>query len=104
MIDVLETLADERRLEIVRLLRSRELPAGEIAGHFDVKRPTVSHHLSVLRRSGLVRVRRDGTRRLYSLRPERFRDLTEFFESFWDERLERLRRAAEAEGRKGRSN
>lgn len=94
-IDLLRTLAEPRRLEIVRLLRGGERSAGAIAAHFKVTRPTISHHLSYLRESGLVQVRRDGTRRLYSLNPERFRELSEFLRPFWDDRLERLRASAE---------
>jgi hypothetical protein len=51
----------------------------------------------------LVSERREGTRRLYSLRPEGFDDLKSFLEAFWDEGLERLKEAAELEeGRRRR--
>lgn len=97
MIRVLEALADERRLAILDDLREGELTAGEIAGRFDVRRPTISHHLSVLHAAGLVDVRREGTRRLYSLRPEPIGEVVRYLGRFWDERLERLRSAAEGE-------
>ena len=90
-------IAEPRRRAILRLVRDRELSAGEIASHFDVTRPAVSQHLTVLREAGLVSERREGTRRLYSLRPEGFADLKSFLEAFWHEGLERLKQAAEAE-------
>jgi DNA-binding transcriptional ArsR family regulator len=65
-----------------------------------VTRPAISQHLTVLKDAGLVQERRDGTRRLYRARPERLGDVMRFLETFWDERLDLLKRAAEAEERK----
>jgi DNA-binding transcriptional ArsR family regulator len=90
-------LAEERRREILRLVRDRELGAGEIASHFEISRPAVSQHLAVLREAGLLDMRRDGVRRLYRARPEGLAGLREFIDGFWAERLERLRLAAELE-------
>ena len=97
---VLDAVTEPRRREILRLIRQAELPAGAIAAHFgDVSRPAISQHLRVLREAGLVADRRDGTRRLYRIRPEGFGDLRAFLEEFWDARLEALRDAAEEEQR-----
>ena len=60
-------LADPIRAEIVQLLATRDLTAGDIAARFPVSRPAVSRHLSVLRKSRLVRVRGEAQRRIYSL-------------------------------------
>jgi DNA-binding transcriptional ArsR family regulator len=99
--DVIEAIAEPRRREILRLVRDAELPAGEIASRFpDVTRPAVSQHLRVLKEAGLLSQRRDGTRRLYCARPEGFARLREFLGTFWDERLEVLRREAELEERR----
>lgn len=99
--EVIEAIAEPRRREILRLVRDAELPAGEIAACFgDVTRPAISQHLRVLREAGLLSERRDGTRRLYRVRPEGFGGLREFLEMFWDERLEILRREAELEERR----
>jgi DNA-binding transcriptional ArsR family regulator len=96
-------LAEPRRRRILELVANRELSAGQIAAKFDVSRPAVSQHLTVLKEAGLVTERRDGTRRLYRTRPEGFADLKSFIERFWDERLERLKLAAELEeGRRRR--
>jgi DNA-binding transcriptional ArsR family regulator len=60
-------LADPIRARIVELLADRDLAAGDIAARFPVSRPAVSRHLSVLRKSRLVRVRGEAQRRVYSL-------------------------------------
>jgi DNA-binding transcriptional ArsR family regulator len=92
---VARAIAEPRRRAILRLVRDRELSAGEIASHFEVTRPAVSQHLSVLREAGLLVERREGTRRLYQARPEGLEDLREFLDEFWASGLERLKLAAE---------
>jgi DNA-binding transcriptional ArsR family regulator len=96
----LKAIAAPHRRQILSLVRDDELSAGEIAGHFDVTRPAVSQHLTVLKEAGLVDERRNGTRRLYRARPEGLLPIREFLEEFWDERLGALKREAEAEERK----
>jgi DNA-binding transcriptional ArsR family regulator len=100
MDEVTRAIAEPRRREILTLVRDRELSAGEIASHFDVTRPAISQHLTVLRQSGLLSERRDGTRRLYRARPEGLADLRDFLSGFWTDRLERLKLAAELEQRR----
>jgi DNA-binding transcriptional ArsR family regulator len=99
---VIQAISEPRRREILRLVRDRELPAGEIAARFEVTRPAISQHLTVLRKAGLVSERREGTRRLYRTRPEGLAELQSFLDGFWEDRLERLKAAAEQEQRKGR--
>ena len=96
----LKAIAAPRRRQILSLVRDGELSAGQIAAHFDVSRPAVSQHLTVLKEAGLVNERRNGTKRLYRVRPEGLYPLREFLEEFWDERLEALKREAEHEERK----
>lgn len=60
-------LADPTRREILRLLRERDMSAGEIAAHFPVSKPTLSRHFSVLLAAGLVQADRDGNRIIYRL-------------------------------------
>ena len=98
----LKAIAAPRRRQILTLVRDGELSAGEIAAHFDVTRPAVSQHLTVLKEAGLVHERRNGTRRLYSVRPEGLADVKAFLESFWDERLQALKAEAEREERRKR--
>jgi DNA-binding transcriptional ArsR family regulator len=95
----LKAIAEPRRRRILTLVRDEELSAGDIAAHFDVTRPAVSQHLTVLKEAGLVSERRNGTRRLYRARPEGLTELRTFLEGFWDERLEALKREAEREER-----
>lgn len=96
----LRAIAEPRRREILWLVRGRELSSGEIASHFAVTRPAISQHLQVLAEAGLVTLRREGTRRLYSAHPEGLAELRAYLESFWDERLQLLKVAAEAEERR----
>jgi DNA-binding transcriptional ArsR family regulator len=99
----IRAIAEPRRRSILRLVADRELSAGEIAAQFDVTRPAVSQHLTVLREAGLLTERREGTRRLYRVRPEGLAGLREFLAEFWDEGLDALKAAAETEERrKGR--
>jgi len=66
----LRAIAEPRRRRILRLVRDAEMSAGEIASHFDVTRSAVSQHLRVLKDAGLLAERRNGTRRIYRIRPE----------------------------------
>lgn len=103
MQQLFDALVEPRRREILLLVRDSELPAGEIAGAFpDVSRPAVSQHLKVLREAGLVKERREGTKRLYRFDPAGITDLRGFLNEFWDERLELLKTAAEEEQRSNR--
>jgi DNA-binding transcriptional ArsR family regulator len=98
---VVHALAASRRREILELIRDRELAAGEIARHFDVTRPAVSQHLTVLKDAGLVSERRAGTRRHYRARPEGLGELRSYLDKFWGDGLSRLKTAAEAEQKGG---
>src|ERR671935_1601983 len=95
--EVFEAVAQPKRREILRLLADGELSAGEVASRFAVTQPAISQHLRVLKQAGLVSERRDGTRRLYSVRPEGLADLQSFLAEVLPAGLERLRRAAEEE-------
>lgn len=102
--EVFEAIAQPKRREILRLLAAAtELSAGEIAAHFDVTQPAISQHLKVLRDVGLVSERRDGTKRLLSVRAEGLRDLNEFLAEIMPSSLDRLKAAAEREERRGRN-
>jgi DNA-binding transcriptional ArsR family regulator len=100
-VEVFDAIAQPTRREILRLLAEGELTAGTVASRFDVTQPAISQHLKVLREAGLVRERRDGARRLYSVRPEGLSDLQSFLATFFDERLMHLKDLAEAEERSG---
>lgn len=98
----LHAIAEPRRREILGLIATSELSAGEIAGHFDVTRPAISQHLAVLRAAGLVSERQAGTRRFYRARPEGLAGLREWLDRFWRDGLEQLRIEAEREANRAR--
>jgi DNA-binding transcriptional ArsR family regulator len=98
----MRAIAEPRRRAILRLVRDEERSAGEIAAQFDVTRPAVSQHLSVLKEAGLVSERRNGTKRLYRARPEGLVELRAFLDELWGGRLEALKREAEREERRKR--
>jgi DNA-binding transcriptional ArsR family regulator len=95
----LKALAEPRRVEILKVIGSGETPAGEIAEHFNLTRPAISQHLRVLVDAKLLAERREGTRRLYRVRPETFAELRGFLDNFWDTRLDRLKQVVENDAR-----
>lgn len=80
-------LADSRRRQIFESLRISGRSVAEIAADHPVSRPAVSQHLKVLEDAGLVGVRKEGTRRFYSVRREGLEPLRRYVESFWDDVL-----------------
>ena len=96
MNDVMQALAQPTRREILQLVLSEELSAGEIATHFKVSRPAISQHIKVLKDTNLVVERRDGTRRMYRAHPEGMADLRKFLDLFWNYRLKLLKDEVEA--------
>jgi ArsR family transcriptional regulator, arsenate/arsenite/antimonite-responsive transcriptional repressor len=64
---VFEALADPSRRKMLSMLARQDLPAGAIARAFDMTKPSVSHHLSVLKAAGLVEARRSGQSIVYSI-------------------------------------
>ena len=99
MEEALRAIAEPRRRAILRLVRDRELAAGDIARQFDVSRPAISQHLKVLKDAGLLHETRSGRRRLYRARPEGLAEVRAFFEDLWDDSLARLKAEAEQHDR-----
>jgi len=100
-VDVVAALADPTRRRILELLVDGDVPAGELAGRFPVSRPAVSRHLRVLREAGLVEVRVDRQRRVYSLNPQPLAELDAWlapYRRLWSQRLDAL----DTEIRRGR--
>lgn len=67
MNDVFKALADPTRRQILRLLGSREMTAGDLAEKFEMTKPSMSHHFSVLKDADLIRFRREGQTIWYSV-------------------------------------
>ena len=96
--DAFQTLADRTRRQIVETLRSGEQQVNDIVDALDIHQSGVSRHLRLLLQAGFVQVRPVGQHRLYSLRPEPFRELEAWIASYqrlWDARLDRFGEALE---------
>jgi len=90
---VLHALADESRRTVLEILRDHPASAGELAEALPIARPGVSRHLRVLREAGLVDVRQDAQRRIYTLRPEALVEVDEWlgqYRRLWESRLDAL--------------
>jgi ArsR family transcriptional regulator len=70
-----KAIADPTRREILRLLRRGEMTAGDLAERFDMTKPTMSHHFSVLKEADLLTSRRDGQQIWYGLNTTVVQDL-----------------------------
>lgn len=77
-----KALADPTRRRILELLRDGDLTAGEIAEHFDISKPSLSHHLATLKSAGLVSDERRGQNIVYSLNTTVMQDLIGWFLGF----------------------
>ena len=84
---VLHALADPTRRAILHELRRGPLAVGRLADRLPVSRPAVSQHLALLKRASLVTERRDGTRRLYGVRPDGLAQVRGYLEALWDDVL-----------------
>jgi DNA-binding transcriptional ArsR family regulator len=90
---VLRALADESRRTMLETLTGGPATAGELAALLPIARPGVSRHLRVLREAGLVEVRQEAQRRVYSLRLEPLAQVDEWlgqYRAVWEQRLDAL--------------
>lgn len=96
----LTALSDPSRLAILAMLRQGERPAGDFVAALPISQPAVSKHLGVLRHAGLVQVRKDAQRRLYSLDPRPLAEIDAWlaqYRQFWSGRLDALERHLDKE-------
>jgi DNA-binding transcriptional ArsR family regulator len=101
---VLHALADGNRRAVLEMLREHPASAGELAEALPIARPGVSRHLRVLREAGLVDVRQDAQRRIYTLRPEALAEVDEWlgpYRRLWESRFDALHTEI-ARGKKAR--
>lgn len=82
--EAFKALADPTRRRILELLRSTDLTAGELADHFDMTKPSISHHLNTLKAAGLVDAEREGQSIVYSLNTSVLQNLMSWFYTFTD--------------------
>jgi DNA-binding transcriptional ArsR family regulator len=97
-----DALGDPTRRRVFTSLRQGKRSVGEIAEGMNVTRPAVSQHLKVLKEAGLVTVRAEGTRRLYSVDTAAIEALRSWLDGFWDDALNAFQKAAEKEAAKAR--
>lgn len=95
----LAALADPTRRAIFESLARRPMAVGALALEHPVSRPAVSQHLKVLAGAGLVDVRPEGTKRIYSVDPDGMRALRRWMEATWDQVLDRFEDAAKRESK-----
>lgn len=91
--EIFTALADPVRRDILTLLRQGEQPAGTLVERLALPQPNVSKHLKALREAGLVQIRVDGPRRLYSLDAAPLAELDAWlapYREFWAGRLDAL--------------
>jgi DNA-binding transcriptional ArsR family regulator len=90
---VMRALADESRRTMLEALADGPATAGELAALLPIAREGTSRHLRVLREAGLVEVRQEAQRRVYSLRPEPLAEVDEWlarYRALWENRLDAL--------------
>ena len=97
--DAFNAIAEPRRRQIIDVLRGGRVHAvGDLVKRLRIPQPTVSKHLGVLRRVGIVSVSRHGRRRMYRLNAEELKpvhDWVKNYESFWTHQLDRIKERAE---------
>ena len=77
--ETFKAFGDRNRQKILHLLRDGEKCVSDLLPHFDILQPTVSTHLLLLEEAGLLKVRRDGRRRFYSISNHRIYDALDSF-------------------------
>lgn len=79
MNDLFKALSNPSRRKIIQLLKEGDLTAGEIANHFDMAKPSISHHLNLLKQANLVLSQKQGQNVIYSLNTTTLQDALSFF-------------------------
>jgi DNA-binding transcriptional ArsR family regulator len=101
--DVFNAIAEPRRRQIIELLARRgALPVGTLVVTLGLSQPSVSKHLGVLRKVGVVVVTRQGKQRVYNLEPQKLKtvhDWVKGFEELWGHQLDRIKERAEQRAR-----
>jgi DNA-binding transcriptional ArsR family regulator len=102
---VFQAVSNQTRRRILDMLKARERPAGELAAAFpSLPQPAVSRHLRVLRDAGLVRVSPRAQQRIYSLQPNKLREVDDWvsmYRKFWSGQLDELEAHLDARAAKG---
>ena len=106
--DVFNAIAEPRRRQIIELLaRQGTLAVGALVLAIGLPQPSVSKHLGVLRKVGIVAMDKDGQQRVYRLNAAELKpvyDWVKFFEQFWSFQLDRIKQRAEQKARERKGN
>lgn len=92
-VDSFQILADPTRRKVLEALIPGERQVNDLVAEVGIQQSGVSRHLRILHEAGFVTMRPDGQRRIYSLKPEPFRELDEWlakYRRFWEARLDRF--------------
>jgi ArsR family transcriptional regulator, arsenate/arsenite/antimonite-responsive transcriptional repressor len=95
--ETFKALSDKTRRQILKLLHEQDLTAGEIADQFDMTKPSISHHLNLLKQADLISDRRQGQNIVYSLNTSVFEEIMGWFLEFTGKQPEEI---LEEEGKK----
>jgi DNA-binding transcriptional ArsR family regulator len=98
--DVFQAVADPTRRKLLKLLSNQEMSITVISDHFPMTRTAVAKHLHILEDAGLVKERKTGRERRYRLEPEplmELRDWLNYFELFWENKLNALKAFVESD-------
>lgn len=85
---VFKALGDPTRRKILELLKSKEMSAGEIADSFNISKPSISHHLNLLKEAELVLWEKDGQSIIYSLNTTVIQEITKWTLNFFEKKGE----------------
>jgi DNA-binding transcriptional ArsR family regulator len=103
--DAFNAVAEPRRREILSYLATHERPVGEIVTALSIDQPSVSKHLGVLRKVGLVRMRCDGRHKYYRTNAAAIKPMHDWaseFEKYWQHQLVRVKERAEQKANQGK--
>ena len=95
-----KAIADDNRRQMLILLREEEKTPSEIAKHFDFTLPALSTHLRILKEANLVQDRKEGKNRLYSINKDTMTEMTQFFNTFWTQKLHDLKHHIEEDAKR----
>jgi DNA-binding transcriptional ArsR family regulator len=106
-LDAFKAIAERKRRQVLETLAGGERPVGDLVRSLGWSQPQVSKHLGVLKRVGLVSVRRAGRQRVYALNAKQLQPVHEWvktFERFWEHQLDRIKKRAEHRDAESRSH
>jgi ArsR family transcriptional regulator, arsenate/arsenite/antimonite-responsive transcriptional repressor len=92
-----KAISDDSRRQILLLLKKKEMTPTVIAQHFKFSQPAVSSHLRILKSSDLIKEKKVGKNRIYSLNTEKTYEIMQFFASMWGYNLKSLKELLENE-------